>query len=270
MNGYKKMVVIFVDLMGTKNNKKFSDKYLIHKLFHGEAKSNEERNLKHVIYERKVFSFSDCAYFFYYYKEGLEENRKNDMNLLQIAMFNTSISLLRILNAGYLVRGGITIGDAYFDELGFFGPAVEKAFELESKYADIPIIALEPELGKKFYGWEKSNTSPELIDFLYTSRPSLVEYKTEKYFLNLFYQLEVSPSLHLEQEIINIECITSNLMQVILRDKEKYKDNKNTSVKNKSSIYDKLDWFENYIKTKSCVLKSELSERAFSSVYKTY
>ncbi len=42
---YRKMVVIFVDLLGTKNNKRFEDKLLIHRLFHGEAKINEQRNL---------------------------------------------------------------------------------------------------------------------------------------------------------------------------------------------------------------------------------
>ena len=50
---YRKMVVIFVDLLGTKNNKRFEDKLLIHRLFHGEAKINEQRNLDHVIYDRK-------------------------------------------------------------------------------------------------------------------------------------------------------------------------------------------------------------------------
>lgn len=45
MNTYQKMVVIFVDLLGTKNNKEFEDKFLIHKLFHSEIKINEERNL---------------------------------------------------------------------------------------------------------------------------------------------------------------------------------------------------------------------------------
>ena len=38
---YRKMVVIFVDLLGTKNNKRFEDKFFIHRLFHGEARTNE-------------------------------------------------------------------------------------------------------------------------------------------------------------------------------------------------------------------------------------
>ncbi len=264
---YRKMVVIFVDLLGTKNNKRFEDKFFIHRLFHGEARTNEQRNLNHVIYDRKVYSFSDCAYFFYFYKDGIEDSRKDDMKLIQIAMYNTSISLLRILNAGYLVRGGITFGEAYFDELGFFGPAVEEAYSLECSYADVPMIALSPELGKKFYDWEESQTSMELVNLMMTSRPMLVERENEKYFLNIFYQLEAfSPGLALEDGYIEINQIKRNLYNVILRDKEKYKDTQVSHEKRKATIYEKLDWFEKYLQTKHNRLKPELAIGAYSGV----
>lgn len=270
MNGYQDMVVIFVDLLGTKNNKKYENKFLIHRLFHGEARTNEERNLKHVVYDRKVFSFSDCAYFFYYYKKGIEESRKDDMKLIQIAMFNTSISLLRVLNAGYLVRGGITFGEAYFDELGFFGPAVEAAYGLESNYADVPMIALDPKLGNLYYKWEKSNTNMEWVNWLMTSRPMLVEKDNDKYFLNIFYQLEAASStLSLEHGHVDIEEIKQNLLDIILRDKEKYKDSKPPlNEKKKATIYEKLDWFEKYLDTKHNRLKPDIAENAFSGIYR--
>lgn len=262
MNKYDKMVVIFIDLLGTKNNKEFKNKYFIHRLFHGEAKTNEERNLSHVVYDRKVFSFSDCAYFFYYYKEGID-----DMKLLQIAMSNTSISLLRILNAGYLVRGGITFGDAYFDELGFFGPAVEDAYQLECNYADVPIIALDPILGKKFYSWEESKTDNNIVDLLMTSRPMLVEKTDEKYFLNIFYQLETfMPSLSLEYKNVDIDDIKESLFKVISRDKNIYGNIKSLNKKNKSTIYEKLDWMEKYLKSKHNRLNTNIVSGGFSGI----
>lgn len=67
MKTYEKMVVILVDLLGTKNNKKYDDNLFIHRLFHSEVKANENRKHEHVIYDRNVYIFSDCAYFFYYY-----------------------------------------------------------------------------------------------------------------------------------------------------------------------------------------------------------
>ena len=39
MNKYQDMVVIFVDLLGTKNNVNFDDKFFIHQLFHSEDKN---------------------------------------------------------------------------------------------------------------------------------------------------------------------------------------------------------------------------------------
>lgn len=155
---YSRMAVIFIDLLGTKNNKEFRSKYYIHRLFHEEAKKNEKRNPEHVVFERRVYSFSDCAYFFYYFKDGKEHSRKDEMKMLQVAMYNTSQSILRILNAGYLVRGGVALGDAFIDELGFFGPAVEEAYKIESEYADVPMVALTPELGNEYCDFEDNET----------------------------------------------------------------------------------------------------------------
>lgn len=266
METYEKMVVIFVDLLGTQNNKEFDDKFFIHRLFHSEVKANENRKHEHVIYDRKVYSFSDCAYFFYYYKEGIDDSRKDDMKLIQIAMYNTSISLLRILNAGYLIRGGIAFGDAYFDELGFFGPAVEEAYSLESHYADIPIIAMNPELGSIFFKWEESMTDHNIVNLLMTSRPMLVEKDREKYFLNLFFSLEMTPYLQLEEDEININGIKNTLSMTISRDKQKYKLPPNSTTQNKSTIYEKLDWFEKYLSTKHNRLLPEIATGAFSTI----
>ncbi|ARU61536.1 hypothetical protein CBW65_11335 [Tumebacillus avium] len=259
MKQYQKMVVIFVDLLGTENNVKFEDKLFIHRIFHSEAKQNESRNLENVVYDRKVYSFSDCAYFFYYYKDGIEESRKDDMKLLQIAMHNTALSLLRILNSGYLVRGGIMLGDAYFDELGFFGPAVEVAYKLESKYAKVPIVALQPELGQRFSSWELSQTNMELVELLMTGRPKLVEQFEEKYFLNMFYQLEAfNPSLHLETEEIEINCLKKKLFEVISRDKVKCAEN--------ADVMLKLNWMEEYVKTKRNYLRHDIVGNGFSGI----
>ena len=214
-----------------------------------------------------MYSFSDSAYFFYYYKDGIEEHRKDDMKLIQIAMSNTAISLLRILNAGYLVRGGITFGDAYFDELGFFGPAVEEAYGIESSYADVPMIALSPQLGKKFYEWEEAETSMEIVNLLMTSRPMLVEKESNKYFLNIFYQLEAfSTELVLENDRVELDEIKRNIYRVILRDKEKYKDIQAAKEERKATIYEKLDWFEKYLQTKHNRMNLDIISGAYSGV----
>jgi hypothetical protein len=48
--------------------------------------------------------------------------------------------------AGLMVRGGVTIGDIIHDEHTVFGPALNRAYELESQVADVPRIVLDPDL----------------------------------------------------------------------------------------------------------------------------
>ena len=69
------MVAIFIDVIGYKNTTGFEKKHELHRLFHEEVAIHARRQLEipHVIYDRKVFGFSDCAYFFFYYKDGIEE-----------------------------------------------------------------------------------------------------------------------------------------------------------------------------------------------------
>jgi hypothetical protein len=47
---------------------------------------------------------------------------------------------------GIFVRGGITLGEIYIDKSAVFGPALIRAYELESVIAKWPIIAIDPEL----------------------------------------------------------------------------------------------------------------------------
>lgn len=265
---YQDMVVIFVDILGTRNNTEFVDKLKIHRIFHEEARRNENRKHNHVIYDRKVFSFSDCAYYLYYYKEGIEEYRKDKMKLLQVAMTNTSISMLSIFEAGYLVRGGIAYGSAYLDELGFFGPAIEKAYEIESKIADIPIIMLEPNLGREFSEWEKVNTDFEQIKHFYFDKPWVVENYGNKFFMNPFFQIEAgAPTIQIGDSLIEIESLKQSLLDKLETDKIKYKQKqvKEEAIA-KSSVYDKLDWFEKYVKNRHNMLLPEHAEGALTLI----
>ena len=47
------------------------------------------------------------------------------------------------LGAGFLVRGGLTIGPIYHDSVSVFGPALNRAYELESQIAQVPRIVVD-------------------------------------------------------------------------------------------------------------------------------
>jgi hypothetical protein len=226
-NTYEKMAVIFLDILGTKEMSSFTQKYSIHQLFHGEVKLNEARQaqLSHVVYERKLYSFSDCAYIIYYFKNGVEDSRKDWINLLYSCLYNTSISILKLLNSGFLVRGGASYGDCFFDDLGFFGPAIENVYLLESKHAVYPRIILGDEIGKQVFDWERQRPIDSVVFSLWTDLPRLILRDNDGYYyLNVFYELEKSGTLIFGEHNFTLENIKATVQTKISQDEIKFAD----------------------------------------------
>jgi len=57
---------------------------------------------------------------------------------------------MALLHQGFLLRGGITIGELYHRESMVFGPALLKAYELESRCSVYPRVILDPVLSEKW------------------------------------------------------------------------------------------------------------------------
>lgn len=242
----------------------FKDKIKIHQLFHTEVKLNKKRQeqLPHVVYERKLYSFSDCAYIIYYYKDGIEETRKIDINLIHICLFNTSISILKIINAGFLVRGGVAFGECYFDDLGFFGPAIENAYLQESKYAKYPRIFIEEKIGKELYESDRKNQSDEINDKIFTSKPYLILRDDDGYYLNIFYELERNTILDFGEIQMSLDDIKLKINEKITKDELKYSENKN--------ILSKLKWMQRFAKNAENKINNNVVSGAISIVLGDY
>ena len=251
---YKKMVVIFIDVLGSKEITGFTEKYEIHKLFHGSVRESQNRQtgLFHVAYSRKLFSFSDCAYITYFYKDNIDKDRENDRSLLQVALYNTSILITKIASRGYLVRGGVSFGDAFVDDDGCFGPAVEEAYLLESKDAIYPRVLLAKNAGNTQYEYETEiQSSPDISvmnNMLRDRVARIVNFDGESFYLNVFYHLEMERSLNYEGDELTLDRVKSLLNQKIIDDLAKYKNNQKIIVK--------LKWYENYIANLDCCLKN--------------
>lgn len=255
------MVVIFLDILGTTNNTSFDKKYEIHNLFHTEVKTNEERqkNNQNVVYERKVFSFSDCAYILYYYKDGIEEHRKDDANLAFIAIHNTNLSILKLLSKEYFVRGGICFGEAYFDELGCFGPAVERAYKIESKEALYPRIMLDNEIGKLVYEWEQNSPKDPLLISLFSEIPYMIEKSEDIYFVNILRQLQMTDAQMLEDSMFDLETIKSNAIKKAYSEIIRCND---------SRVTEKLVWMIAYLNSKNNLLLPKFRNNTISCIAK--
>jgi hypothetical protein len=121
----------------------------------------------------QVSSFSDNIVM----SQAIEDPMKMMFFLQQLGPFIAATAI-----GGFLLRGGITIGDIHHDEEVVFGPALNRAYHLESKVADYPRVILDQEVFKIF---------PQL--------PSLIV-REDQQFLDPFRkdQMEFIMSLHRE------------------------------------------------------------------------
>lgn len=144
-NGFAKYLVIFVDILGSQNRVDFQETYKINKIFHEELERNKQNDMMHTVYFRKIYTFSDCAYIFYGFKDGISDERKDEGELFKVALCNCEPIFLRFIKERILFRGGISYGDAYVDpsKSMFFGDAVNKAYKMESEIAIHPRIVID-------------------------------------------------------------------------------------------------------------------------------
>ncbi|MFD7909070.1 hypothetical protein ACFV4G_43405 [Kitasatospora sp. NPDC059747] len=258
--GYSKMVVIFLDVLGSKNMKDFDIKFKIHNLFHGSIQDSQRRqssnDLSHVAYDRKLFSFSDCAFIFYFYKEGVSESRKDANKLMSVALYNTSLLITKIMSEGFYVRGGATYGDAFIDDVSFFGPAVDCAYYVESKLAQMPRLLIDPEIGSKQYEYETEvYARPQILQSLSRTKKrisTVVMREGSDYYLNALYHLEMEGTLMYEGEMLALDSVKSSLIQAINKDIEIHNE------KEFPREFLKLSWLKKYTENASCCLKEDV------------
>lgn len=151
-NSFSKYLVIFVDILGSQNRTDFQETYKINKIFHEELEKNGQNDMSHTVYFRKIYTFSDCAYIFYGFKDAddISDERKVVDELFKVALCNCEPIFLRFVKEKILFRGGISYGDAYIDSCRsmFFGDAVNRAYKLESEIAIHPRIVIDDYIAK--------------------------------------------------------------------------------------------------------------------------
>lgn len=250
--GYKKCIVIFLDILGTQNRESFEELYKINNIFHSRLEDNLKNNERPVIYKRTIHTFSDCAYIIYDYKDNIEDERKDIGLLTRVSIFNTIILVQNLLKEGFLVRGGISFGDVYYETERslFFGPAINKAHQLESKEAIYPRILLSNEIVALFkrsvyrsykkiekdkveYGiseWQ----SKSILQNLDVENEFIIKDKDcdNKYMLNYLYHIQ------------NGQNIGFDLNKIL---KNTIESNKNIAISNEK-IKDKYKWLDKYMK----------------------
>lgn len=142
VKGYCKALVVFIDILGSKNYNSFAELFKINELFHTELLNNKNQDRDYLAYQRHIYTFSDCAYLIYDYKD---KSTSNLGALFNVALLNCEPLIMKFLSERILVRGGIAYDDVYYDENKnmFFGDAINRAYKYESEIAKFPRIIID-------------------------------------------------------------------------------------------------------------------------------
>lgn len=136
---YECRVVCFFDILGWKQHiddagndpQKISRLTLLPKIFASdEIKALDGKN-------QRLTSFSDCV---------VVSCLETEVNLSNF-IFGLSKIFLAAASEGFFLRAGVTIGDIYHDKDMVFGPALNRAYLLEST-GDYPRIILDDKVSK--------------------------------------------------------------------------------------------------------------------------
>lgn len=146
---YKRKIVAFIDILGFSQLVKQSsrDNSLLQKIYKVLAHFVEERNKNNEIdkrYENNMWQYStqsDCIVISYsfYQNSGSFFNIVTDIYYL----------IYELSFLGFILRGGITIGDLVHEKDVVFGPALVDAVCLEEKIAHYPRIIISEKDFKK-------------------------------------------------------------------------------------------------------------------------
>lgn len=156
---YENRIVLFIDFLGFKEIviKTTSNESELHCLVKAMDRLGE---IGDTLFRasKKATQFSDSVVLSYKVEEELSFFKiLNEM----------AFCVIDLANMGYLVRGGITYGELYHTDQRVVGPGMIKAYELESKFAQVPRVIIDEkilEIAIKYRGQE--NSSEEMAEYV--------------------------------------------------------------------------------------------------------
>lgn len=239
---FRKVVVIFIDILGSQSRVNFDEWYNVMSIFSQMVEREKELDHNHpwTIYKREIHVFSDCAYIIYDYKDDVEDSRKDMYALMGIACYNTEKVLYEFLKNKFVTRGAITYGDLFYDNEKniWFGPAMNRAYFLESKKAIFPRIIIDPEYAERLFEFNENKYRSNAVQKIHNGE---ILYRDMDGFIYLNY-LNSGKSGMNQMEYMNVIETALQLCD-IERNKTRETEEIQESIKNK------YDWLEKYLLT---------------------
>jgi len=142
MAQYENRLVLFLDILGFKNSISNSaqDTEVFDNIYKAIHDIHTYENKSGKISSREVTTFSDSIVISYPIHESVLRRIFQEIRDL----------ILILLEYGFICRGGVGIGELYHKESVVFGPAMVKAYELESQHAKVPRVIISKDDITKF------------------------------------------------------------------------------------------------------------------------
>lgn len=238
---FRKVVVIFIDILGSQSRVDFNEWYNVMSIFSRMIEHEKEYDSNHpwTVYKRETHVFSDCAYIIYDYKNNIEDGRKDMYELMGVACYNTEKVLYEFLKNGFVARGAITYGDLFYDNEKniWFGPAMNRAYFLESNQAIFPRVIIDPEYAEKLFEFNENKYRSNNEQKMFNGK---ILCRDEDGFIYLNYLNKGKIGIINQMEYMNVVEAALQLC-----DMERNKTRK--TEKMRQSIKIKYDWLEKYL-----------------------
>lgn len=237
---FRRVVTIFIDILGSQSRESFNEWYNVMSIFSAMIEREKKLDQTHpwTVYKRETHVFSDCAYIIYDYKDDIEDSRKDIYELMGISCYNTEKVLYEFLKKGFIARGAITHGDLFYDNEKniWFGPAMNRAYFLESKKARFPRVIIDPDYAEDLYLFNENKYRNNSFQRM-TNGEILCRDIDGLIYLNYL------NSMKLGMNQMESEYMLENALQLC----NKERDIKRATTELQESIKEKYDWLEKYL-----------------------
>lgn len=218
---YRRCLTTFLDILGFKQLIRTQSPEFVHRLLDDLKRHATPNDFDKSELDAESLNFSDCVVRSIHVES--EHNLTSPQGILWYELFGLAwIQGCVIYEFGVFPRGAITVGDLYIDaEEGIvFGPALNRAYKLESEDAVYPRILIDPELYQYFIdnpdlmgaSHHDAETDKEFVDHY------VWEDKDGKRFLNYLSQSHIGDVLemlnvldvHYDQIVKAVEACNGN------------------------------------------------------------
>jgi hypothetical protein len=145
---YEERVVILYDVLGWRNHIKAAgqDAERVGRLRRLLLRHSRMLSLRRELFQTRVSTFSDNIVITQVPSDKWDDpSEKSALLILQWAFLQIAAAM-----EGFLLRGGVTIGDIVHDNEVVFGPGLNRAYQLESEVANYPRFIVDEGISERF------------------------------------------------------------------------------------------------------------------------